>query len=202
MLHPHRKKLITVSIVIITLAAFFYAGSQLAIRRIQKETGQILRQLQEEENKTPSLSNYADAFICSDDNVCQEEDKVQQDQNEKSTSQINNNSGETGQEKPDYTEGEKPKKKIPEEHSDKDDLQKDDPPKKHALFGYMPVEDQQYVLSISNRFTISEIKNIYDAYHQGGEEWIEARIYVRENVSDEEIERCRILYEKYIEPLD
>ncbi len=72
------------------------------------------------------------------------------------------------------------------------------PPKKHAIFGYMPVEDQSYLISISNRFTLTEINDIILAYQTGGESWEASKELIRSRVSPEEIEKVRELVYEYI----
>jgi hypothetical protein len=69
---------------------------------------------------------------------------------------------------------------------------------KHALFGYMPVEDQSYLIAISNRFSLKEIRMIVDAYQSGGEEWEISKQLVIARVSEAEILRVRYLINEYM----
>ncbi len=69
---------------------------------------------------------------------------------------------------------------------------------RHAIFGYMPVADQSYLIGISNRFSLREIRMIIDAHHAGGEAWEESKQMIRDRVSEEEILRVQYLIEEYV----
>ncbi len=74
----------------------------------------------------------------------------------------------------------------------------DIPTSPHAIFGFMPLKDQQFMMGIISRFSLGELNVIYKAYQTGGEEWAASKEIVISRVTESEIERAKSLYYQYI----
>jgi hypothetical protein len=181
-----KAMIIGLALMLITMSLFYYGLSRVILKKVTEEVSRAIQ----------TISNDHDTQI---ENMLRLEKPVDVDAVlETEEKRLRNAPGPQTQ---------KPTEKDPAEGNGKDDndkpyvppaAEKPPPPTRHALFGYMPLEDQAFMIELSNRFSLSEIRMIVEAHQAGGDSWEAAKVLIMEKVSQSEIDRVLFLIDEYM----